>query len=505
MDILHHLALGLGVALAPANLLYVLMGCTVGALIGVLPGIGPVAAIAMLLPATYYMPPLPALVLLAGIYCGSGFGGTIAAVVAQLQGPSAPVAAGIEGYQMARQGRAGPALLAAATGAFFAVSVAVLVLAAVVAPLAVLAAQFGPAEYFSLMVLGLVAAVVLAPGALLKALAMAVLGLLMGQLVAGGAADAARFGFGMDMPALTDGVGFLAIAMGVWGYGEVIANLAGPEAARHVFPAQLRSLWPSRKDVRDMLPAVLRGTALGSALGLLPGAGVRRAASASYAMEKKVHMQNGGIAFGKGNIRGVTGPGAAHHAGAQTSFTALLALGIPPNAALALMLGAMALHHIQPGPQVLLAQPGLVWGLVVSLWIGHGVLMLLSLPLIGIGAWLLRLPYRYVFPFVILVCALGVYGISHQVACIWLVAGLGCMGYLFHKLGCPPAPLLLGMVLGPAMEVHLRNALLQSGGDWSVLLSHGLSAGLLAVAALLLLLVLMPGVRYQREEAMADD
>ena len=503
MDLISNLALGFGVAFTPINLLYALIGCILGTLIGVLPGIGPVATIAMLLPATSALPPVSALIMLAGIYYGAQYGGSTTAILVNLPGESSSVVTCIDGYQMARQGRAGPALAAAGIGSFFAGSVGTLILAAFAPPLTELAFKFGPAEYFSLMVLGLIGAVVLASGSLLKAVAMIILGLLLGLVGTDVNSGVARFSF--DIPELTDGLGFVAIAMGVFGYGEIIANLAQPEGEREVFTAKVSGLFPTKQDFKDMTPAMLRGTLLGSALGILPGGGALLASFASYALEKKLKMKPGEVAFGKGNIRGVAGPESANNAGAQTSFIPLLTLGIPPNAVMALMVGAMTIHNIQPGPQVMTSNPELFWGLIASMWLGNLMLVILNLPLIGMWIKLLTVPYRFLFPSIVLFCAIGVFSTNNNTFDIWLVAGFGFIGYLFNKLGCEPAPLLLGLILGPMMEENLRRALLLSRGDWSVFVTRGLSAGLLAVAALMVIIVLMPAVKNKREEAFVEE
>nr|WP_315191674.1 tripartite tricarboxylate transporter permease [uncultured Albidiferax sp.] len=503
MDLLANLSLGFGVAFTPINLMYALVGCILGTLIGVLPGIGPVATIAMLLPATYALPPVSALIMLAGIYYGAQYGGSTTAILVNLPGESSSVVTAIDGYQMARQGRAGPALAAAGLGSFFAGSVGTLILAAFAPPLTEIAFKFGPAEYFSLMVLGLIGAVVLASGSLLKAVAMILLGLLIGLVGTDVNSGVARFSF--DIPELTDGLGFVAIAMGVFGYGEIISNLAQPEDDREVFTAKISGMFPTKQDFKDMLPAMLRGTTLGSALGILPGGGALLASFASYALEKKMKMKPGEVAFGKGNIRGVAGPESANNAGAQTSFIPLLTLGIPPNAVMALMVGAMTIHNIQPGPQVMTSNPELFWGLIASMWIGNLMLVILNLPLIGMWIKLLSVPYRFLFPSIVLFCAIGVYSTNNNTFDIWLVAGFGFLGYLFNKLGCEPAPLLLGLILGPMMEENLRRALLLSRGDWSVFVTRGLSASLLAVAALMIIIVLLPAVKSKREEAFVED
>src|SRR6476620_10939783 len=456
MDLISNLSLGFGVAVTPINLLYAFIGCLLGTLIGVLPGIGPVATIAMLLPATYALPPVSALIMLAGIYYGAQYGGSTTAILVNLPGESSSVVTVIDGYQMARQGRAGPALAAAGLGSFFAGCVGTLILAAFAAPLTEVAFKFGPAEYFSLMVLGLIGAVVLASGSLVKAVAMIVLGLLLGLV------------------------------------GEVVNS-------------GVSGLMPNREDFRNMIPAVLRGTALGAGLGILPGGGALLSAFASYTIEQQTKLRPGEVPFGKGNIRGVAAPESANNAGSQTSFIPLLTLGIPPNAVMALMVGAMTIHNIQPGPQVMTSNPQLLWGLIASMWVGNLMLVILNLPLIGMWFKLLTVPYRSLFPAIVLFCAIGVYSTNNNSFDGWMVGAFGFIGYLFIKLGCEPAPLLLGFILGPMMEENLRRALLLSRGDWSVFVMRPLSAGLLAAAALLLVIVALPSIKAKREEAFVEE
>ena len=503
MDLFNNLALGFGVAFTPVNLMYAFIGCFLGTVIGVLPGIGPLATIAMLLPATYALPPVAALIMLAGIYYGAQYGGSTTAILVNLPGESSSVVTTIDGYQMARNGRAGPALAAAGLGSFFAGCVGTLILAAFAAPLTELAFKFGPAEYFALMVLGLIGAVVLASGSLLKAISMIVLGLLLGMVGTDVNSGVPRFSFGI--PELTDGVGFIVIAMGVFGYGEIISNLGKHASERQVFTANVTGLMPTKEDFKNMVPAVLRGTALGSLLGILPGGGAVMAAFAAYTLEKKTRLKPGEVPLGKGNIRGVAGPEAANNAGAQTSFIPLLTLGIPPNAVMALMVGAMTIHNIQPGPQVMTGNPELFWGLIASMWIGNLMLIILNLPLIGIWIKMLSVPYRWLFPSIVLFCAIGVYSTNNATFDIWMVALFGVIGYLFIKLGTEPAPLLLGFILGPMMEEYLRRALLLSRGDWTVFVTRPLSASLLAASVLLLIIVLLPSVKSKREEAFVEE
>jgi putative tricarboxylic transport membrane protein len=503
MELYDHLALGFGVAFTLQNLMYAFIGCLLGTLIGVLPGIGPLATIAMLLPATYGLPPVAALIMLAGIYYGAQYGGSTTAILVNLPGESSSVVTVIDGHQMARKGRAGPALSAAALGSFFAGCVGTLVLAAFAPPLTEVALSFGPAEYFALMVLGLIGAVVLASGSLIKALAMIVLGLLIGLVGTDVNSGVARFSF--DIPELTDGISFVVIAMGIFGYGEIISNLSQDEEKREVFTGKVTGLMPTAEDFKRMAPAVLRGTALGSVLGILPGGGALLSSFAAYTIEKKTKLKPGEVPFGKGNIRGVASPEAANNAGSQTSFIPLLTLGIPPNAVMALMVGAMTIHNIQPGPQVMTSNPELFWGLIASMWIGNLMLVILNLPLIGLWVKLLTVPYRWLFPAIVLFCAIGVYSTNNNSFDIWMVAMFGFIGYLFIKLGCEPAPLLLGLILGPMMEEYLRRAMLISRGDWSVFVTRPISASLLAAAAVLLIIVLLPSIKKKREEAFVED
>ncbi len=500
MDLINNLALGFGVAFTLQNLLYAFFGAMLGTLIGVLPGLGPVATIAMLLPSIYALDATPALIMLAGIYYGAQYGGSTTAILINVPGESSSVVTAIDGYQMARQGRAGAALAAAGLGSFFAGSVGTLIIAAFAPPLTELAFKFGPAEYFSLMVLGLIGAVVLASGSLLKALAMILLGLLLAQINTDVISGTARYSF--DIPELTDGIGFVTIAMGVFGFGEIIANLGQPAEHREVFTKDVKGLWPTKKDFQDAWPSVLRGTALGSLLGVLPGGGALLAAFATYTMEKKLAGESG--KFGKGDIRGVAGPESANNAGAQTSFIPMLTLGIPPNPVMALMVGAMTIKGIQPGPQVMTSNPELFWGLIASMWVGNLMLIVLNLPLIGIWIKLLTVPYRFLFPAITLFCCIGVYTLNNNTFDVFMTALFAVIGYLFFKLGCESAPLLLGFILGPMMEENLRRALLLSRGDWTTFVTRPLSSGLLIAAALMLVVVMLPAIKNKREQAFKD-
>ncbi len=500
MELIDNLALGFATALTLQNLFYCFIGVLIGTLIGVLPGIGPVATLAMLLPVTYALPPTSALIMLAGIYYGAQYGGSTTAILVNLPGESSSVVTCIDGYQMARRGRAGAALATAALGSFFAGTIGVVIVAALALPMVELAFKFGPAEYFSLMVLGLVGAVVLASGSLIKAIAMIVLGLLLGLVGTDVNSGVARFSF--DIPELADGIGFVSVAMGVFGFAEIIANLEQRDK-REVFTSKVGRLMPSKAEFLYAYPAVLRGTALGSILGVLPGGGALLAAFAAYTLEKKV-TRNPEIPFGKGNIRGVAAPESANNSGAQTSFIPMLTLGIPPNAVMALMVGAMTIHNIQPGPQVMSSNPSLFWGLIASMWIGNLILVVLNLPLIGIWVQLLKVPYRLLYPAILVFCGIGVYSINNNPFDVTVTAVFGLLGYIFFKLRCEPAPLILGFILGPMMEENLRRAMLLSRGDPIVFFTRPLSLGLLVAAAILIVIVALPNIKKKREVAFQE-
>ena len=499
MDLISNLALGLQVAFTFQNLLYCFFGVLLGTLIGVLPGIGPVPTIAMLLPITYALPPVSALIMLAGIYYGAQYGGSTTAILVNLPGESSSVVTCLDGYQMARRGRAGQALAIAAIGSFIAGTFATLVVAAFAPPLAEFALKFGPAEYFSLMVLGLIAAVVLASGSLVKAIGMIILGLLLGIIGTDVNSGMQRYTFGVAE--LSDGIGFVVVAMGLFGFAEIIINLEHKEH-REVFTDKVGHLRLTWAEFKEALPAVIRGTGLGSMLGILPGGGALLSAFAAYTLEKKLAKDPS--KFGKGEIRGVAAPESANNAGAQTSFIPLLTLGIPPNAVMALMVGAMTIHSIQPGPQVMTSNPQLFWGLIASMWIGNVMLVVLNLPMIGIWVKLLQVPYRLLYPAILLFCCIGVYSIQNNVFDVYLTVVFGVLGWIFVKLECEPAPLLLGFILGPMMEENLRRALLLSRGDWSVFATRPISAVMLGMAAVLLLIIVAPSIRKKREEAFHE-
>jgi TctA family transporter len=499
MELFNNLVLGFGIALHWNNILYCFIGCVLGTLIGVLPGIGPIATIAMLLPATFVLPPVSALIMLAGIYYGAQYGGSTTSILVNLPGEVSSVVTCLDGYQMARQGKAGKALGIAALGSFFAGTVATFLIAGFAPPLAELALKFGPADYFSLMVLGLIAAVVLAHGSVAKAIAMIVLGLLLGLVGTDVNSGVARYSF--NLPELIDGVGIATIAMGMFGFAEIIRNLEQGEH-REVFTKTLDSLWPNWQDIKQSYWAVIRGTVLGSMLGILPGGGPVLGSFSAYTLEKKLAKDPS--RFGKGAIEGVAAPESANNAAAQTSFIPLLTLGIPSNPVMALMIGAMIIHGIQPGPQIMTAKPELFWGMIASMWVGNLMLVILNLPLIGMWVKLLSVPYRLLYPAILIFCCIGVYSISNAWMDVILAAFFGFVGYVFVKLDCEPAPLLLGFVLGPMMEENLRRALLLSRGDPAVFVQRPISLTLLIICAILLGIMLAPTIKKKREEAFQE-
>ncbi|WP_269499290.1 tripartite tricarboxylate transporter permease [Castellaniella sp. S9] len=503
MDVLQHLALGFSVAFTLHNLAYAFAGCLLGTMIGILPGLGPTATIAILLPSTYALDPTSALIMLAGIYYGAAYGGSTTSILVNLPGEISSVVTTLDGYQMARQGRAGHALTAAAVGSFVAGCFGTVVIAAFAIPLTALAFKFGPAEYFSLIVLGLIGSVILASGSVLKALGMIVLGLLLGMMGADVNSGVQRYAF--DVPELSNGIDFVVIAMGLFGYGEIIANLSRGDEKRQVFKVGISKLYPGRKEWRRMTPAIFRGTLIGAVLGVLPGGGAVLSSFAAYTAEKKIRLRPGEAPLGEGNIRGVAAPEAANNSGSQTAFIPLLTLGLPPNSVMALMVGAMIIHNIQPGPQVMTSNPELFWGLIASMWIGNAFLVILNLPLVGLWVKLLTLPYRWLFPAIVLFCAIGAYSLSNSTWDIWMLGWFGILGYVFIKLGLEPAPLLLALILGPMMEENLRRALLLSRGDWSILVTRPISATLLVLAAALLAAMVLPAIRKRRQAAFVEE
>ncbi len=493
MEIFHNLIFGFSVALSWQNLFYCFLGCFLGTLIGVLPGIGPLATIAMLMPITFAISPVAALIMLAGIYYGAQYGGSTTSILVNLPGETSSVVTCIDGYQMARQGRAGPALAIAAIGSFFAGTVCTLVIALFGPPIAEMALKFASPEYFSLMTMGLIVAAVLAPGDMVKSLAMVFLGLLLGCV--GTDVDSGWRRFSFDIIELTDGIGFVVIAIGVFAVGEIVSNLGEPEE-RTVFTSKVGSLFPSRDDMKRSYGPILRGTILGAFFGVLPGTGPAIASFSSYMVEKKV--SNDPSQFGRGAIEGVAGPESANNADAQCKFIPMLTLGIPASGTMALMLGALMIHGIAPGPTVMTQRPDLFWGLIVSMWIGNLMLVVLNLPLIGLWVSLLKVPYRMLFPAIMTFSCIGIYSLNNSPFELYLTALFGLLGFLWMKLECSPVPLMLGFVLGPMMEENLRRAMLISRGNPLVFVTRPISLAFVIATVLIVIMMAMPALKKRR-------
>ena len=496
--LLANLGHGFVVAFSFTNLLFALIGALIGTAIGVLPGIGPVATISLLLPITFGQPATTAIIMLAGIYYGAQYGGSTTAILLNLPGEISSVVTTLEGYKMARNGRAGAALATSALGSFFAGTVATVLVAASGPLLTSVALSFGPADYFSLMLLGLIISAVLAQGSVLKSVAMVVLGVALGLVGTDVQTGQQRFTFGV--PELSDGIGFVSVAMGMFGIAEIILNLEKPEA-REVLSAKVGSLFLTKEEFRRATPAVLRGTVLGSVLGILPGGGAALAAFGAYMLERKV--SKGRHLFGTGAIEGVAGPEAANNAAAQTSFIPLLTLGIPANAVMALMVGALIIQGIQPGPRMVEAQPDLFWGLIASMWIGNVMLLVINLPMIGMWVKLLQVPYKYLYPSILIFCCIGVYSLNNNVFDVYQTVIFAIFGVICNKLRMEPAPLLIGFVLGPMMEEHLRRAMLLSRGDPVVFIERPISASMLAIGGVVLAAMLLPNLRKGKDAALS--
>ena len=500
MDLFANLNLGFATALTLSNTLYCFVGVLLGTLIGVLPGLGPVATIAMLLPTTFALSPISALIMLAGIYYGAQYGGSTTAILINLPGEASSVVTTLDGYQLALKGRAGVALATAAIGSFCAGTIATIVLALFAPPLADLALKFGPAEYASLVLLGLVASIVLAHGSLLRATGMITLGLILGLV--GTDINTGYLRFTFDFSELSDGINFVILAMGMFGIGEIMVNLER-SATRTLLIKKITGLMPTREDIKRIVGPILRGSVVGSMLGILPGGGALLASFAAYSLEKKVSKH--ASEFGKGALEGVAAPESANNAGAQTSFIPMLTLGIPSNPVMAMMIGAMIIHGIQPGPLVMSKQPALFWGVIVSMWLGNLFLLVLNLPMIGLWVRLLTVPYRLLYPAILVFCGIGVYSLNNAQFDIYLMAIFGLLGYLFSKMECEPAPLMLGFILGPMLEEYVRRALLLAQGDPFTFIRRPISATLLVLAILSLIVVMLPSLRKKREEAFGED
>lgn len=493
MSFIDNLMLGLSVALTPSSLGYCLLGSLLGTLIGVLPGIGPVATIAILLPITYGLSPPEAIIMLAAIYYGAQYGGSTSAILVNLPGETSSVVTAIDGYKLARQGHAGVALGMSAIASFIAGCLATLTIAIAAPALGEISLSFRSEDYFSLMVFGLVGSIILAQGSILRAAPMIVLGLLLGLIGADATTGTLRFTLGI--PEFADGLSFVSLTIGLFGVTEVIRSLEDPER-KDVFKAKIGRLLPDFSDLRFCAGAILRGTGVGSVLGLLPGGGALLTGFAAYAVEKKVARD--ASRFGNGDLRGVASPEAANNASAQTSFIPLMTLGIPANAVMALMIGALMIKGVTPGPQVITERPELFWGLVVSMWIGNVMLIVLNLPLVGLWIRLLQVDYRYLALAILVFCVIGAYSVTLSIVDLYATIFFAALGYVMYKLRCEPAPLVLGFVLGPQMEEHLRRALLISQGDPTIFVARPISLFFLLASVALLVVIVISAARSQR-------
>ncbi|MTH65422.1 tripartite tricarboxylate transporter permease [Paracoccus shanxieyensis] len=501
MGVWDGILLGLGVALQPHNVLFALLGCLVGTLVGVLPGLGPTATIAILMPLTFGLDPVTGLIALAGIYYGAQYGGSTTSILLRLPGEASSVVTALDGHAMTRNGRGGAALSIAALASFFAGTMGTLFMAAFAPVLVVVVLKFGAPEYFMLMFLGLITSVVLAQGSVIRALAMILVGLLLGM--AGTDVNSGQYRYDFGFYELLNGVPFVPLVVGLFGIADILVTLE--RAAKDDAPPLLHkisSLWPWKSEMRRAAPAAARGTVVGLFLGLLPGGGALLSSFMAYSVEKRISKTP--EKFGSGLVEGVAAPEAANNAGAQTAFLPLLTLGIPSNAIMALMVGAMMVHGIIPGPRVMTAQPDLFWGLIASMWVGNLMLLVINLPLVGIWVQLLRIRYHVMFPIILTVSAVGIYGVEFTTFDIYLTAIFGVLGYLMHKWRCEPAPLLLAFVLGPMMEEYFRRAMLVGRGDPMIFLTHPISAGMLVVAIILLISMIFPSIQSFRRKAFAE-
>ena len=487
MEIIQGVLNGFQVAIQPINLLYCFIGVFIGTLVGVLPGLGPAAAIALLLPSTFALSPVSSIIMLAGIYYGAMYGGSTTSILVNIPGEAASVVTCLDGHAMARQGRAGPALGIAAFGSFFAGTLSIVILTLLAPILVKVTLSFGPPEYFSLMVLGTTLVTYFSQGSMVKALMMALVGVLLGSVGVDSISGRYRFTFGIQT--LMDGLGLVPVIMGLFGISEVLLNLEQMAQKPTIYAAPTGGLLPNREEWKRSAMPILRGSLLGFFLGILPGAGAIIASLASYATEKRVskHPEE----FGRGAIEGVAGPEAANNAAAGGAFIPLLTLGIPANPVMAILLGALMIHGLQPGPLLVQRAPDLFWGTIVSMYIGNAMLLVLNLPLIGIWTRLLRVPYARLFPFILLFCLIGSYSVSNNVGdgvVMWI---FGVLGYLLRKFDYEAAPLILAMVIGPMMEEALRQSLILSAGSFTIFLEKPISAGFILAAALLLVLPLL--------------
>jgi len=493
VDLFNFLLMGFAVAFEPLNLFYCFIGVLIGTLVGVLPGMGPVAAMSLLLPATFHTTPVASIIMLAGIYYGAMYGGSTTSILVNIPGEAASVMTCLDGYQMARQGRAGRALGISAFGSFIAGSIGIIGLVLIAPPLVEFALKFGPPEYFSLMVLGLTILTFLTSASMIRALMMAAFGLIVGTMGLDNISGLARFTF--HIPELLDGVGLVPVVMGLFGISEVLLNIE-MKTKREVFTTKVKGLLPTLQDWAKSIGSIIRGTVLGFFLGILPGGGAVIASFVSYAIEKRVskHPEE----FGKGAIQGVAAPEAANNSAAQGAFIPLLTLGIPSNVVMAMLLGALIIHGVTPGPLLLSQHPQLFWGVIASMYVGNIMLLFLNLPLIGLWVQLLKVPYSILFPLIILFCLLGSYSINNSTMDVAIMLAFGVIGYLMKKISLEPAPMVLAFVLGPMMETALRQSLIKSKGSFSIFFTRPISAVCLIIAIALMVIPLLPWFRRPR-------
>jgi putative tricarboxylic transport membrane protein len=501
VDVFGGMALGLSVALTPINIFFCLAGCLIGTLVGVLPGLGPTATIAILLPLTFGLPPETGLITLAGIYYGAQYGGSTTSILLKLPGEASSVVTVIDGHAMTRNGRGGAALTIAAVGSFLAGTVATFFMAAFAPVLAFAVLKFGAPEYFMLMFLGLITSVVLAQGSVLRAVAMIFLGLLLG--LAGTDVNSGQYRYDFGFMEMLNGVPFVPLVVGLFGIADIMTTLEN--SVRDKAPPVLNritSLWPTAEETKQATPAALRGTFIGLFLGLLPGGGALLSSFMAYTVEKRLSKTP--EKFGTGMPQGVASPEAANNSGAQTAFLPLLTLGIPSNAIMALMVGAMMVHGIVPGPRIMTSQPNLFWGLIASMWVGNLMLLVINLPLVGIWVQLLKLRYAYLFPTILTVSIVGIYGVEFTTFDVYLTAIFGLLGYFLQKWRCEPAPLVLAFVLGPMMEEYFRRAMLVGRGDLSIFVTHPISLVMLIITVALLASLCLPFIQKARQKAFAE-
>jgi putative tricarboxylic transport membrane protein len=481
-EVVQNLLLGFQVALQPSILAYAFLGCVIGTLVGMLPGVGPLTGISLLLPVTFGLNPTVALVMLAGVYYGAMYGGSTTSILMRIPGEAASVMTCIDGYEMTRKGRAGAALAIAAIGSFTAGTISVLGLMLLAPPLASIALKFGPPEYSALLLLGLFVLAYLSGGSIIKTLAMAVLGLLFGMIGIDAMSGFMRFSYGVVE--LGDGIGIVPVAVGLFGVSEILLT-SRTGAAEPVKKPRLRELLPSRTELKDSAWPIARGTVLGFFIGIIPGSAHVISSFVSYAIERRLakHPEQ----FGKGAVQGVAGPESANNSAASGALVPLLALGVPSGALPAVMLAALLIHGITPGPMLIQNNPELFWGLIASMYVGNVVLLILNLPMIGLFINILRIPYQYLYPMILMFCLLGVYSINQSVVDVWIMIVMGLLGYWLRKLDFETAPIVLGLIISPMLELSVRQALAMSGGEYAIFFTRPISATMLAIGAAILL------------------